>query len=117
MEQEDIKQSLEQRQEQPVQAANVGPESQPQFHPNPADKPDNNLVLAIVCTACCCLPLGIVGIIKACKVNTLWISGQYDAAIYEANEAKKWSIWGIVLGLVGSALYVLIAFLSAFASR
>ena len=28
-------------------------------------KPDNNLVLAIICTICCCLPLGIVGIVKA----------------------------------------------------
>lgn len=117
MEQENINQPLEQSQEQPVQTAAYGQEGPQQVNPNPADKPDNNLVLAIVCTACCCLPLGIVGIIKACKVNTLWISGQYDAAIYEANEAKKWSIWGIVLGLVGSALYVLVAFLSAFASR
>lgn len=35
-------------------------------------KPDNNLVLAIICTICCCLPLGIVGIVKASKVNGLY---------------------------------------------
>ena len=32
-------------------------------------KPDNNMVLAIACTVCCCLPFGIVGIIKASKVK------------------------------------------------
>lgn len=35
-------------------------------------KPYNYLALAIVCTILCCLPLGIVGIVKANKVNTLY---------------------------------------------
>ena len=43
-------------------------------------KPDNNLVLAIICTICCCLPLGIVGIVKANKVNGLYYAKQYEAA-------------------------------------
>lgn len=57
-------------------------------------KPDNNLVLAIICTICCCLPLGIVGIVKASKVNGLYYAKQYEAANLAAQEAKKWSLIG-----------------------
>lgn len=70
-------------------------------------KPDNNLVLAIVCTACCCLPLGIVGIIKASKVNGLYLAKQYEAATLMAQEAKKWSIIGIAIGFVIQVIYVI----------
>ncbi len=52
-------------------------------------KPDNNLVLAIVCTVCCCLPFGIVGIIKASKVNGLYLTKQYEAATLMAQDAKN----------------------------
>lgn len=31
----------------------------------------NHLVMSILCTLFCCLPLGIVGIINAAKVNGL----------------------------------------------
>jgi len=31
--------------------------------------PDNNLVWAILCTVMCCMPLGIVAIIKSTKVK------------------------------------------------
>ena len=61
-------------------------------------KPDNNLVLAIICTICCCLPLGIVGIVKASKVNGLYYAKQYEAANLAAQEAKKWSLIGIGFG-------------------
>ena len=47
--------------------------------------------MAIICTICCCLPLGIYGIIKAAKVNGLYMAGLYDEAVNAANEAKKWS--------------------------
>lgn len=62
-------------------------------------KPDNNLVLAIICTICCCLPLGIVGIVKANKVNGLYYAKQYEAANLAAQEAKKWSLIGMGVGL------------------
>lgn len=71
-------------------------------------KPDNNMVLAIVCTVCCCLPLGIVGIIKASKVNGLYLAKQYEAAALAAQEAKKWSIIGIVVGLVIQIIYMVV---------
>ena len=70
-------------------------------------KPANNLVLAILTTICCCLPFGIVAIIKASQVNNLFILKQYVAAQASADEAKKWSYIGIATGLVVSIIYVL----------
>lgn len=69
-------------------------------------KPSSNMVLAIVTTVCRCLPFGIVGIIKASKVNSLYIAKQYSAAQKSADDAKKWSIIGIVTGLVVYVIYL-----------
>lgn len=69
--------------------------------------PNNNLVWAILTTIFCCLPLGIVAIVKAAQVNTLWAQGQYDAARKSADDAKKWSIWAAVAGVVVIILYVI----------
>ena len=68
--------------------------------------PDNHMALAIVTTVCCCLPLGIVAILKANNVNTLYALGQYDAAVNASEEANKWSYIGIGLAVVGWILYI-----------
>lgn len=69
-------------------------------------KPDNYLVWAILSTVFCCLPLGIVAIVKASKVDALWAQGLQEEAIEAANDAKKWSIIGAVAGVLGVVLYV-----------
>ena len=69
-------------------------------------KPNNNLALAIFTTVCCCLPAGIYAIIRAMKVNELYMMKQYDEAVLASNDAKKWSIIGIVAGAIGSILYL-----------
>jgi hypothetical protein len=58
--------------------------------------PDNYLVWAILSTVLCCLPLGIVSIIKSTQVNTLWAQGQYDEARKSAADAKKWAMWSAI---------------------
>ncbi|WP_084793530.1 CD225/dispanin family protein [Prevotella ihumii] len=68
-------------------------------------KPDNYLILAILTTACCCLPIGIYAIILANRVNTYYFAKQYDLAVLTAREAKKWSIIGIVAGIVFMSAY------------
>ena len=70
-------------------------------------KPDNNLVWAIVSTVLCCLPLGIVSIISATKVDNLWATGQYEAAIKEAKKAKDWAIYGAIAGGVVVIIYLI----------
>lgn len=58
-------------------------------------KPSNNLVIAIVATIFC-LPIGIVGVLAANKVDTLWANEQYNEAINEAKKAKNWSIFAFI---------------------
>lgn len=73
-------------------------------------KPNNNMVMAILCTVCCCLPFGIYAIIKASKVNGFYMAGMYNEAVNAANEAKKWSTIGIITGLVIQVIYMAVYF-------
>lgn len=68
-------------------------------------KPNNYMALAIFTTVCCCLPAGIYAIIRAMKVNDYYLMKQYDAATLAANDAKKWSIIGIVVSVVITISY------------
>ncbi|HBR53876.1 MAG TPA: hypothetical protein DEA82_06695 [Flavobacteriaceae bacterium] len=77
--------------------------------------PDNNLVWAIICTVLCCLPLGIVSIIKSTKVKTLWLQGDHAGAQKAADDAKKWAIWGMVIGAIGITIYMIAIFAFGFA--
>ena len=70
--------------------------------------PDSNLVWAILCTVLCCLPLGIVAIVKSTSVEKLWNQGRYDEAQKAADAAKKFSIWGAIIAGIGIVLYILI---------
>ncbi len=70
-------------------------------------KPDNNLVWAILSTVLCCLPLGIVAIIKSTKVNELWAQGDYEGAKKAAADAKKFAIWGAAIGGIFVILYII----------
>lgn len=71
-------------------------------------KPDNNLVWAILCTVMCCLPLGIVAIMKANEVDTKWNIGDYAGARKAADDSKKWSLWGAIGSGIFVFLYILI---------
>jgi hypothetical protein len=76
------------------------------YNNTPQRKPDSNLVLAIISTMMCCMPLGIVSIINATKVDSLWNEGRYAEAEEAAAAAKKWGIFAIV----GGALYSIFVF-------
>ena len=58
--------------------------------------PDNHMVWAILSTILCCMPLGVVAIIKASKVEQLWYQGFHAEAQRAADDAKKWSIYSAV---------------------
>lgn len=62
--------------------------------------PANNLVWAILVTVFCCLPLGIVSIIKAAQVTGLWAQGRPIEAQKAADDAKKFALWGVAAGVV-----------------
>ena len=73
---------------------------QPNYAAQPAQpyvpQPESHLALAIFTTLCCCLPLGIVAIIKSSKVSEYYSLKQYDAAIAASNEAKKWCTYAMI---------------------
>lgn len=75
--------------------------------------PDNNLVWGILATLLCCLPLGVVSIIKASNVSTLWYQGQYAAAHESAQAAKKWAIWSAAASGSVMVLYFVVIFSAA----
>ena len=74
----------------------------------PQSKPDSNLVWAILCTLLCCLPFGIVSIVYAAKVDSLWYSGRHQEAIDAANSAKKWAMWGAIISIICTFLYIMV---------
>ncbi len=82
-------------------------------------RPSSYLALAIISTILCCLPAGIVSIVYAAKVNSLYDGGNYDDAISASKNAKTWGIVSIVIACFGWLIYVLffgVAFLGALGS-
>ena len=77
-------------------------------------KPDNHMVMAVLCTICCCLPLGAYSIYCAAQVDGAFRGGMYDKAEDWAQKAKKWATWGIILGAIGNIIYMIIYGAEAF---
>lgn len=74
------------------------------------NQPKSWLVESILVTIFCCLPLGIVGIIKASKVKSLFEAGQIDLANAASAEAKKWVIYSVISGIIVGVLYFVFVF-------
>ncbi|MEQ0560940.1 CD225/dispanin family protein [Amycolatopsis sp. NEAU-NG30] len=83
----------------------------PQYPPPSGPPPETNLVWAILATIMCCVPLGIVAIVKANQVNTLWYQGYHAEAQRSADDARKWAMWAAISAAAVVALYLLAAFL------
>jgi len=66
----------------------------------PPLKPANWLWQSIVATILCCLPIGIVGIIYAARVDSLYYNRKYVEAEAFAKKAKTWTLVAVVLGVV-----------------
>ena len=79
----------------------TGRQSAPQREP---DIP-TNMTKAILSTIFCCLPLGVVAIVKASGVSSAMRRGDYEEARRLSDEASTWSGWSIGLGLVVGIIY------------
>ncbi len=75
------------------------------FDQNFMPKPNNHLALALISTACCCLPFGIVSLVKSLEVNKFYLAGNYAAAVEASNDARKWAIISIAVGFAVNAIY------------
>ena len=88
------------------------PQPQPQPEPQPVEntqpigpKPTSYLALAILATIFCCLPFGIVSIVKAAKVDSLWNAGNYIESQEASRKARNWAIAAILSAVVVAILY------------
>jgi hypothetical protein len=69
------------------------------------DNIPNHLVWAILATLFCCLPLGIVSIIYAAKVDGLRLAGDLAGAREMSHKAKMWAIWSALSGPILLAIW------------
>ena len=86
----------------PPRPGAVPPPNPPRgFQPGANDgKPDNWLVWSILTTVLCCLPLGVVAIIYAARVDNLWNSGQREEAVKAAKNAKLFTLISLGVGVL-----------------
>lgn len=78
--------------------------------------PPTHLVWAVLTTLFCCLPFGIVAIVKASKVERYYFNGLYAEALEASDDAKKWSIIAAIVGGIGLFLYFIFFVILAAAS-
>ena len=76
-----------------------------------ASKPDSYLVWGVLVTVLCCLPFGIISIIKASSVDSHWYAGRYQEAYEASASARNWAIAAAVSSLVGTVLYLVFYFM------
>lgn len=77
--------------------------------------PDNHLVKSILTMLFCCLPFGIVALINATKVESLWASGQKEQAQKAAADADKWANVALICGIVGIIIYGIVMLITVYA--
>lgn len=70
-------------------------------------KVPNYLTASILMTIFCCLPFGIVAIIKSTQVNSRLLLGDYQGAVAASEQAKKWCWISFIVGLITTVLYIL----------
>lgn len=94
-------------------------QQQPQYYQPPMGYPQGGpppvnqtpyLVCSILATLFCCLPLGIVGIVYASKINSFLAIGNLIGAQEAAKKSKLFIILGAILGFVCIIAYFAFSF-------
>ena len=83
---------------------------QPPIQQGPIQRPlppKNWLTESILATIFCCLPFGIVGIVHASKVDSLYYMGQIEAAQRASKDAERWTKIAFWVGIGIATLYFL----------
>ena len=76
-------------------------------------KPDSGLVWGILTTMFCCLPFGVVSIIKAVQVDNMWALGHYEQANEAAKSAKRWALIAAICPIAVIIIYLLVIAVAA----
>ena len=75
--------------------------------------PKTWLVESILATLFCCLPFGIVGIVYASKVSTSYLMGNYALAQKQSEDAKKWTLISVGVGVISTIIYIILILIDA----
>lgn len=70
------------------------PSNYPRFQ-----KPDSNMIWAIISISIC-LPFGILSLVEAIKVDSLYSDGDINGAFKASKNAKKWALWSIYAWII-----------------
>jgi hypothetical protein len=68
--------------------------------------PRTYLVFAVVVTIFCFWPTGIVALVNALSVNSLWKAQQHDRARKASRRARNWGLLTLAIGIVALVLVV-----------
>jgi hypothetical protein len=68
----------------------------------------NYMTESILCTLFCCLPFGVVAIVKASQVDSMMRMGDYRGAAEAADAAKTWCGVSFGLGLASAVIWALV---------
>ncbi len=82
--------------------------SQPPFGGQRPPCPDSYLVWAILTTVLCFLPLGVVSIVYAVRVDSCYTMGDYAGALENSRKAKKWAIWSAAVSAAFLVVYAIV---------
>ena len=78
----------------------------------PAEQVPSNLVWGILSTLCCCLPLGIVSIVYASKVEGYVIAGDIEKAKENSKKAAMWAWISFGVSIAGGIIWFIIGAVS-----
>ena len=73
-------------------------------------KPDSNLIMAIITTVLCCVPVGGYAIYLAIQSDQAWKNGDAATAAEFGAKARQFSIYAVIAGLVVGVLWGISSF-------
>lgn len=74
----------------------------------PSAPPASILGWSIASALCCCMPLGVVSIVFAARVSSLWNAGDYAGAMDAHAKARTWAWVAFGLGIISNGLVFVI---------
>lgn len=86
-----------------------GPQQQPPSQP----PPPSHLAWAIASAVLCCLPLSVVSIVYASRVDRLWLLGQHEEAARASRLARNWAIASVAAVLVPVVVFLVTGLVEA----